>query len=55
MYAYTLVLSATMGFLWSFQAIYSKEQGISMEVIGVGLAVGSLSQFPFMIFFSAVL
>jgi PPP family 3-phenylpropionic acid transporter len=51
LYAYTLVLSTTMGFLWAFQAIYSKEQGISMEVIGIGLAIGSLSQFPFMIFF----
>jgi len=54
LYAYTLVLSATMGFLWSFQAIYSKEQGISMEVIGIGLAVGSFTQFPFMIFFQKI-
>ncbi|MCZ8511947.1 MFS transporter [Paenibacillus filicis] len=51
LYAFTLLLSTTMGFLWSFQAIYSKEQGISMEVIGIGLAIGSFSQFPFMIFF----
>lgn len=51
LYVYTLVLSTTMGFLWAFQAIYSKEQGISMEVIGIGLAIGSFSQFPFMIFF----
>ncbi|MCU6796271.1 MULTISPECIES: MFS transporter [Paenibacillus] len=51
LYAYTLSLSIAMGFLFSFQAIYSKEQGISMEVIGIGLAIGSFSQFPFMIFF----
>ncbi|SFL67871.1 MFS transporter, PPP family, 3-phenylpropionic acid transporter [Paenibacillus sp. 1_12] len=51
LYAYTLALSISMGFLFSFQAIYSKEQGISMEVIGIGLAIGSFSQFPFMIFF----
>ena len=51
LYGFTLVLSTTMGFLWAFQAIYSKEQGISMEVIGIGLAIGSFTQFPFMIFF----
>ena len=54
LYAYTLVLSTTMGFLWAFQAIYSKEQGISMEVIGIGLAIGSFTQFPFMIFFQKI-
>jgi PPP family 3-phenylpropionic acid transporter len=51
MYVYTLILSTTMGFLWAFQAIYSMEQGIGMEVIGIGLAIGSVSQFPFMLFF----
>jgi PPP family 3-phenylpropionic acid transporter len=51
MYGYTLVLSTTMGFFWAFQAIYSIEQGISMEVIGIGLAIGSVSQFPFMLLF----
>lgn len=51
LYAFTLSLSATMGFLWAFQAIYSKEQGISLEVVGIGLAIGSFSQFPFMLFF----
>ncbi|NHN33025.1 MFS transporter [Paenibacillus agricola] len=51
LYAYTLSLSIAMGFLFSFQAIYSKQQGISMEVIGIGLAIGSFTQFPFMIFF----
>jgi PPP family 3-phenylpropionic acid transporter len=50
-YVYTLSLSVSMGFLWSFQAIYSKEQGISLAVIGIGLAIGSVSQFPFMLFF----
>ncbi|MCS7463328.1 MFS transporter [Paenibacillus doosanensis] len=54
LYAFTLVLSTTMGFLWSFQAIYSKEQGISLEVIGIGLAIGSFTQFPFMIFFQRI-
>ncbi|MFE5317791.1 MFS transporter [Paenibacillus sp. NPDC056579] len=54
LYGYTLILSTTMGFLWSFQAIYSKEQGISLEVIGIGLAIGSFTQFPFMIFFQKV-
>ncbi|MFC4601624.1 MFS transporter [Cohnella hongkongensis] len=51
LYGFTLALSSTMGFLWAFQAIYSKEQGISLEVIGIGLAIGSFSQFPFMLFF----
>ncbi|UUZ94769.1 MFS transporter [Paenibacillus sp. P25] len=51
LYVYTLVMSTTLGFIWAFQAIYSKEQGISMEVIGIGLAIGSFAQFPFMIFF----
>jgi PPP family 3-phenylpropionic acid transporter len=51
LYAYALSLSIAMGFLFSFQAIYSKEQGISMEIIGIGLAIGSFTQFPFMIFF----
>ncbi|TDF97470.1 MFS transporter [Paenibacillus piri] len=51
LYVYTLSLSISMGFLWSFQAIYSRDQGIGMEVIGLGLAIGSVAQFPFMIFF----
>jgi PPP family 3-phenylpropionic acid transporter len=51
LYSYTLSMSIAMGFLFSFQAIYSKQQDISMEVIGIGLAIGSLTQFPFMIFF----
>jgi PPP family 3-phenylpropionic acid transporter len=51
LYVYTLLHSISIGFLWAFQAIYGKEQGISMQVIGIGLAIGSFSQFPFMIFF----
>jgi PPP family 3-phenylpropionic acid transporter len=51
LYVYTLLHSTSIGFLWAFQAIYSKEQGISMQIVGIGLAIGSFSQFPFMIFF----
>ncbi|WP_284638952.1 MFS transporter [Paenibacillus silviterrae] len=54
LYAYTLVMATTFGFFLAFQAIYSKEQGISMELIGLGLAIGSFSQFPFMIFFQRI-
>ncbi|TVY08478.1 MFS transporter [Paenibacillus cremeus] len=53
-YLYTLVMATTMGFFLAFQAIYSKEQGISMQLIGIGLAIGSFSQFPFMIFFKPI-
>src|SRR5690606_19133991 len=51
LYAFTFILSATVGFFYSFHAIYSQEQGISLEIIGIGFAVGSVSQFPFMLWF----
>jgi len=50
-YAFSLVLSATMGFFFSFQAVYSEEVGIGTDLIGLGLMIGSFSQFPFMLFF----
>jgi PPP family 3-phenylpropionic acid transporter len=51
LYGYALALSTTSGFFFAFHPIYSAEQGISMELIGIGMAVGSFSQFPFMMFF----
>ncbi|MDD9269403.1 MFS transporter [Paenibacillus sp. GCM10023248] len=51
LYAYAFILSSTLGFFFSFHAIYSQEQGVSMEIIGLGIAIGSISQFPFMIWF----
>jgi PPP family 3-phenylpropionic acid transporter len=54
LYIYALILATTLGFFFSFHAIYSKQQGISMELIGTGIAIGSFSQFPFLIFFQKI-
>lgn len=53
-YVYVFILSSTLGFFQSFHAIYSQSLGISTELIGIGVMVGSLSQFPFMIFFDKI-
>ncbi len=50
-YCYIFLLSSTFGFFNSFHAIYSKQMGIGTELVGLGIMAGSLSQFPFMIFF----
>jgi len=50
-YIYVLILSITAGFFQSFHSIYSKEAGLSLEFIGIGVMIGSFSQMPFMIFF----
>ncbi|WP_144848703.1 MFS transporter [Paenibacillus cremeus] len=50
-YLYTLAVNSTLGFFFTFQAVFSKEQGISTALIGLGVSIGSISQFPFMIFF----
>lgn len=50
-YVYAFFIQATMGFFFAFQAVYSKEQGIGTGLVGIGLMIGSFSQFPFMIFF----
>jgi PPP family 3-phenylpropionic acid transporter len=54
MYGYVFILSATMGYFHSFHAIYSEQAGIPIELIGLGVMIGSLSQFPFMIFFERI-
>ncbi len=53
-YIYSFIVETTLGFFYAFHAVYSKEVGISTELIGVGIMVGSLSQFPFMIFFDKI-
>lgn len=53
-YIYVFVLSSTFGFLMSFHAIYSRQLGISTGIIGIGIMIGSLSQFPFMAFFERI-
>lgn len=50
-YLYAFILATTLGFYMTFHAIYSEEQGISSNIIGIGVMLGSLSQFPFMIYF----
>jgi PPP family 3-phenylpropionic acid transporter len=53
-YVYTFAVESTLGFFYTFQAIYSQEQGLSTSLIGLGIAIGSFSQFPFMIFFDSI-
>ncbi len=53
-YSYAFILSSTFGFFSSFHAIYSKEVGISTALLGIGIMVGSFSQFPFMLVFDRV-
>jgi len=54
LYAYSFIIQMTMGFFFAFQAIYSEQKGISTSLIGLGLMIGSFSQFPFMIFFDRI-
>jgi PPP family 3-phenylpropionic acid transporter len=50
-YVFALIIEATLGFFFAFNSIYSQQIGISTHLIGLGVMVGSFSQFPFMIFF----
>jgi PPP family 3-phenylpropionic acid transporter len=50
-YIFVFLLSITAGFFSAFHSIYSRQAGISTELIGLGVMIGSFSQFPFMIFF----
>lgn len=50
-YLYVLALGSGFGFFISFHALYSIEQGISTGWLGVGIMLGSFSQFPFMLLF----
>jgi PPP family 3-phenylpropionic acid transporter len=53
-YTYIFILSCTFGFFGSFHSIYSKQMGISISVIGIGVSIGSFSQFPFMAAFDRI-
>jgi len=54
LYAYIFVLSCTQGFFYSFHGIYSKQVGITTDIIGLGAMIGSFSQFPFMTYFDRI-
>lgn len=51
LYIYTFTMESTIGFFFTFHAVYSQQQGISTSLIGIGIMIGSISQFPFMIYF----
>lgn len=53
-YTYTFLLSCTLGFFFSFHAIFSVEQGVSTSVLGTAIMIGSFSQFPFMVLFDRI-
>lgn len=50
-YIYTFIICTTSGFFYTFHAIYSQQQGVSISLIGIGIMIGSISQFPFMLYF----
>lgn len=54
LYFYIFILSCTQGFFYSFNAIYSKQVGITTDIIGIGVMIGSFSQFPFMLYFDKI-
>lgn len=51
LFIFSFFIQSTASFFFSFHAIYSQEQGIGTGLIGLGVMIGSISQFPFMIFF----
>jgi len=53
-YIYAFIIQATMGFFFPFHAVYSKELGISTQTVGLGIMIGSFSQFPFMLYFDKI-
>ncbi len=50
-YIYAFLIECTLGFFFAFHAVYSGQLGIGPEWVGLGLMIGSFSQFPFMMFF----
>jgi PPP family 3-phenylpropionic acid transporter len=53
-YSYAFLISITFGFFDAFQSYYSQDIGISVAVIGLGVSIGSFSQFPFMLSFDYI-
>jgi PPP family 3-phenylpropionic acid transporter len=51
MYIYLFCITAANALFHSFHVIYSEQKGISLELIGLGIMIGSFSQFPFMFYF----
>jgi PPP family 3-phenylpropionic acid transporter len=54
LYIYIFIIECTMWYFYTFHSVYSKQLGISTQLIGLGVMVGSFSQFPFMIFFDKI-
>jgi len=54
LYIFIFLIGSTLGFFFAFHAIYSQEQGIGTHLIGLGVMVGSFSQFPFMLLFDRI-
>lgn len=50
-YIYIFILSCTAGFSNAFHVIYSKNIGLDVAFIGIGIMIGSFSQFPVMFAF----
>lgn len=54
LYIYVFLLSTSAGFFMAFHAVYSNSLGISTQLIGLGVMVGSASQLPFMVLFDRI-
>jgi PPP family 3-phenylpropionic acid transporter len=55
LYVFALIIQGTHSFVFAFHAIYSVENGIPTSVIGTGVMIGSISQFPFMLLFPKII
>jgi PPP family 3-phenylpropionic acid transporter len=53
-YGFTFLLSVTWAFFNSFYPVYANQIGIDTALIGLGVTVGSTSQFPFMFLFDRI-
>jgi len=53
-YLFTLIIQGAMGMLYTFQAVFAENRGYTTRHIGVGIMIGSFSQFPFMVFFKRI-
>ncbi len=50
-YLYVFVIEITFGYFISFHAIFTVQRGMSEGLLGLGIMLGSFSQFPFMMWF----
>jgi PPP family 3-phenylpropionic acid transporter len=55
LYAFALIVQGTSSFSLSFHAIYAAEHGITTDILGTAVMIGSISQFPFMLFFPKII